>query len=105
MFKDTKNGSTRNFKICVVQKLLQSSWRFWDAVNNILHKYINICYNSLQYPFLPNYAFIDSAASDFYAQYEVLLQNIQLILNTIPIYLTNGNSLLASHTRVLPNIP
>jgi len=48
---------------------------------------------------------MDTAASDHYAQLKAPLQNIQPILNAVPIYLTNGNSITASYTGVLPNIP
>ena len=67
-----------------------------------------MCCNYLQYPqypFLPHTEFIDLAATNYYTQSLAPLNNIHLIKNTEPLYLTNDNTIQSSHTGVLLNLP
>ena len=59
----------------------------------------------LQCPFYPNNAFIDTAATDHYAQLSAPLHNISPITNPQPINLTNGSEIIASYKGILPNLP
>ena len=43
--------------------------------------------------------------TNHYTQPSAPLQNIQPVKNTEPIYLTNGDTIRASHTGILPNLP
>lgn len=58
-----------------------------------------------QYPFLPNTAFIDTAATDHYAQVKAPLEQIKQFPNSDPIFLTDGSTMKSTHTGILPNLP
>jgi len=58
-----------------------------------------------QYPFLPNTAFIDTAATDHYAQVKAPLDQVKPFPNANPIYLTDGSVMKSTHTGILPNLP
>ena len=58
-----------------------------------------------QYPFSAKTAFVDSAATDHYTQPSAPLLNKQTLHNAKPIYLTNGDTIKANQSGVLPNLP
>ena len=72
------------------------------------HKYNNASCSNLQYPqypFLPNTAFIDTAATDHHAQVKAPLEQIKPFPNPNPIYLTDGTIMKSTHTGIIPNLP
>ena len=58
-----------------------------------------------QCPFSSKTAFVDSAATDHYTQPSTPLLDIKPLSNAQPIYLTNGNTIQASQSGMLPNLP
>ena len=66
---------------------------------------IDVVNSNLQCPFDVDCAFVDSAASDNYAQKDAPMENIQQTSNPNPIHLTNGSTMTASHQGQLPNMP
>jgi len=62
-------------------------------------------YSNLQYPFDNDCTFVDSAASNNYAQKGALIEQISEVTNPSPIHLTNGSTMMASHQGLLPNLP
>ena len=57
-----------------------------------------------QHPFSYKTAFVDSAATNHYTQPSTPLLNKKPLSNTQPIYLTNGNTIKASQSGMLPNL-
>ena len=53
--------------------------------------------SNLQYPFDSDCAFVDSEASDNYAQIGVLIEQVSEITNPNPIHLANGSTMKASY--------
>lgn len=60
---------------------------------------------SSQYPFYPQNAFIDTAATNHYAQPSALLTDISPIHNPQLINLTNGSKMLPTYNGKLLNLP
>jgi len=58
-----------------------------------------------QHPFSSKTAFVDSAATDHYTQPSAPLLNTKPLHNAKPIYLTNGDTIKANQSGMLPNLP
>ena len=56
-------------------------------------------------PFDNGCAFVDSGASDNYAQQGAPIDQIKEVLKPNPMHLTNGSTMKASHQGLLPNLP
>ena len=61
--------------------------------------------SNLQCLFDSDCAFIDSTATDNYAQKGAPIKQISKMTNPNPIYLANGSSMMTSHQVLLLNLP
>ena len=103
-FKNMIGGCRKRCNITAVKALI-NAWKIQDivyVVNNINKKDYN-----MQYPhnvFTSNTSFLDTAATDYYTQPTEPLTDITPMINPDPLFLTNGNTMRASHKGKLPNL-
>ena len=89
-----------------------NKWRLRDAKldtnKHNSNEHNNISCSNLQrpqHPFLSNAAFVDTAATDHYAPIKAPLEQVRTFPNPVPMFLSDGTIMKASHAGVLPNLP